>query len=98
MNYLNLVIEKIFHKTATNKEQEVFLEHACEVIDRSWDAWKERNDKLSDEEEQQHFMIRMKQHGFTGNTNEEAMVFLDSIYPGNVRRENLEKRKLRKSN
>ena len=94
---LNMIINKILNKTATNEESEVFLEHVNDTIDNSYDSWKKRYDNMSEEEERINFMRIMKKQGCQGNTYEEAMEFLDNKYPNNLRREKLEERRLRKN-
>jgi hypothetical protein len=91
---LNFIMARVLDKTATEEETKVFVDHVNEVIDRSYDAWREQYDSLSEEEERQNFIRMMRKQGCQGTTPEEAMAFLDKKYPNNVRRQNLEKRKL----
>jgi len=56
------------------------------------DDWKSWHDNLTEEEEKEDFLRRMRNMGFSGNTHEEALLFLDKIFPNNVRREILKSR------
>ena len=89
MGYLDLIVSKIFNKTVSKQESHIYLCHANEVIDNSWDSWKEKHDKLSIEEEQATFILRMQKQGCEGKTYEEALSFLDMEFPSNRRRQNV---------
>ena len=88
MGLLQSMFQKIVTNTATKVDTEVFLDEVCS----SYDSWKEERDNRTEEEEKAYFIKRMRNWGFTGNTYEEAMNFLDKVSPSNCRRENMKKR------
>lgn len=91
--FISFVLSKILDKTATKSEEDSFLIYTNQVIDDSWEEWEKDKEKRTEEEEQSLFILSMKKQGFTGNTYEEALCFLDKEFPNNVRRDNDAKRK-----